>query len=67
MQSNCKLSLQYQASAITWLKEHNSYYADIKLSEHWYNDIAAKELSVQVDKNDNNITVTEDAVIDQPL
>ena len=22
-------------SAITWLKEHNSHYADIKLNEHW--------------------------------
>ena len=28
-------------SAITWLKEHNSHYADIELNEHWYNDIAA--------------------------
>ena len=31
-------------SAITWMKEHNSPYADIKLNEHWYSDIAAKEL-----------------------
>ena len=54
-------------SAITWLKEHNSYYADIKLNAHWYNDIAAKELSVQIDENDNHITVTEDAVLDQSL
>ena len=54
-------------SGITWLKEHNSHYADIKLNEHWYNDIAAKELSVQIDENDNCITVTEDAVLDQPL
>ena len=45
-------------SAITWLKEHNSYYADIKLNESWYNDIAAKELSVQIDENDNRIAVT---------
>ena len=22
-------------SAITWLKEHNSHYTDIKLNEHW--------------------------------
>ena len=22
-------------SAITWLKEHNSHYADIKPNEHW--------------------------------
>ena len=50
-------------SAITWLKEHNSHYADIKLNEHWYNDIAAKELSFQLDENDNLITVTEDAVL----
>ena len=34
------------------------------LNEHWYNDIAAKELSVQIDENDNHITVTEDAVLD---
>ena len=54
-------------SAITCLKEHNSHYADKKLNEHWYNDIAAKELSVQIDENDNCITVTEDAVLDQPL
>ena len=52
-------------SAITWLKEHNSHYADIKRNEHWYNDIAAKELSVQIDENDNHITVTEDAGLDQ--
>ena len=25
-------------SAITWLKEHNSHYRDIKLNEHWYSD-----------------------------
>ena len=53
-------------SAITWLKEHNSHYADIKLNEPWYNDIAAKELSVQIDESDNHITVTEDEVLDQP-
>ena len=51
-------------STITWLKEHNSHYADIKCNEHWYRDIAAKELSVQLD---NHMTVTEDAVLDQPL
>ena len=45
------------SSAITWLKEHNSHCADIKLNEHWYNDISGKELSVQIDENDN-ITVT---------
>ena len=54
-------------SAITWLKEHNSLYADIKLNEHWYNDIAAKELLVQLDENHNHTTVTEDAVLHQPL
>ena len=54
-------------SAITWLKEHNSHYADIELNEHWFNDIAAKELSVQIDENDNCITMTEDDVLDQPL
>ena len=49
--------------AITWLKEHNSHYADIKLNEHWYSDIASRELSVQLIENDNHITVTEDAVL----
>ena len=54
-------------SAITWLKEHNSHYADIQLNEHWYNDIAAKELSVQIDENDSHITMTDDDIFDQPL
>ena len=54
-------------TVITWLKEHNPHYADIKLNEHWYNDIAAKELSVQLDEDDNCITVTEDALLHQPL
>ena len=55
------------SNAITWLKEHNLHYADIKLNEHWYNDIVAKVMSVQLDENDNHITVTEDAVLYQPL
>ena len=54
-------------SVITWLKEHNSHYADIKLNENWYNSIAGKELSVQIDENDNHITVTDDTVLDQTL
>ena len=54
-------------SAITWLKEHNTHYAHIKLNEHWYNDLSAEELSVQIDENDNHITVTDDAVLDQTL
>ena len=54
-------------STFTWLKEHNSHYADIELNEHWYNDIAAKELSVQIDENDNCITMTEDDILEQPL
>ena len=54
-------------SAITWLKEHSPHYADIELNEHWYNDIAAKELSVQIDENNNHITVNEDAPLYQPL
>ena len=53
-------------SAIAWLKEHNSYYADIQLNECWYNDIAAKELSVQNDENDGCITMIEDDIFDQP-
>ena len=54
-------------SAITWLREHNSNYADIKLNEHWYSDTASRKLSVQHGENDNHITVTEDAVLHQPL
>ena len=54
-------------SAITWLKEQNSHYANIKLNEHWYNDIADKELSGQIDENDNHCTVTEDAGFDLKL
>ena len=48
-------------SDITWLKEHNSHYTDITLNEHWYKDMSGKELSVQIDENDNHITVTDDA------
>ena len=54
-------------SAITWLKEHNSHYADIQLNEHWYNDIATKEQAVQIDENDSHITMTDDDIFDQPL
>ena len=54
-------------SAITWLKEYNSHYADIKLNEHWFINISGKELSVQIDENDNHITVTDDAVLYQTL
>ena len=38
-----------------------------KLNEHWYNDIAAEEQSVQIDANDNCITMTDDDIFDQPL
>ena len=54
-------------SAITWLKEHNSHYTDIKCNEHWYSDIASRELSVQLDESDNHITKNEDAVLNQSL
>ena len=54
-------------SAITWLKEHNSHYRDIKLNEHWYSDIALREFSVQLHESDNHITVNEDAVQNQSL
>ena len=50
-------------SAITWLKEHNSHCADIQLNEHWYNDIAAEEQSIQIDANDNCITITDDDIL----
>ena len=54
-------------SAITWLKEHNSLYTEIKLNEHWYSDIASRQLSVQLDESDNHITVNEDTVMKQSL
>ena len=54
-------------NVMTWLKEHSSHYVDIKLNEHWYSNIASGELSVQLDKNDNHITVTEDAVLNKLL
>ena len=54
-------------NAITWLKEHNSNYTDIKLNEHWYSDIASRELSVQCNESDNHITMNEDAVLNQSL
>ena len=54
-------------SAITWLKEHYSHYRDIKLNEHWYSDIASRELSVQLDESDNHITMNEDAALNQSL
>ena len=36
--------------AIIWLKEYNSYHTYIKRNEHWYSDIASRELSVQLDE-----------------
>ena len=50
-------------SAITWLKQHNAHYRDITLNEHWYIDIAFRPLSLQLDENDNCITVNENAVL----
>ena len=50
-------------SAITWLKQHNSHYRDIKLHEHQYSDIASRQLSVQLDESDNHITVNENVVL----
>ena len=54
-------------SAITWLKAHNSHYRNIKLNEHWCSDIAAGELSLQLDESDNCITMNEDIVHKQSL
>ena len=54
-------------SAITWLKQHNSHYRDITLNEHWYSDIASRQLSVQLDESDNCITVNENVVLNQSL
>ena len=54
-------------SVITWLKQNNSHYTDIKLNEHWYSDIASRELSVQLDESDNCISVNEDSVLNRSL
>ena len=54
-------------SAITWLKQHDSHYRDIKLNEHWYSDIASRQLSVQLDESDNHITVNKDAFLTQSM
>ena len=54
-------------SAITWLKEHNSHYADIKLNEHCTMTFLVKNCLSRLMKNDNHITVTDDAVLDQTL
>ena len=43
-------------SAITWLKAHYPHYRNLKLNEHWYSDIAAGELSFQLDESDSLIT-----------
>ena len=49
------------------MKAHNSHYRDIKLNEHWYSDIAAGELSLQLDESDNCITMNEDIVHKQSV
>ena len=54
-------------SPITWLKQHISHYRDITLNEHWYSDIASRQLSVQLDESDNCITLKENAVLNQSL
>ena len=45
----------------------HSHYRDIKLNGHWYSDIAAGELSLQLDESDNHITMNEDIVHKQSL
>ena len=42
------------------VESNNSHYEHIKLNEHWYSDIAAGELSLQLDESDNCITINED-------
>ena len=37
------------------------------MKEHWYSDIASRQLSVQLDESDNHITVNDDAVLNQSL
>ena len=52
-------------SAITWLTAHNPHYEYIKLNEHWYSDIAAGELSLQLDESDNHNTIKENIAHEQ--
>ena len=54
-------------SAITWLKEHYSHYKHIKLNEHWYSDIAAGEILLQLDESNNCISMNEDICHKQSL
>ena len=42
------------------VERHNFHYENITLNEHWYSDIAAGELSLQLDESDNHITINED-------
>ena len=54
-------------SAITWLKQHNMHYRDIKLNEQWCSDITSTQLSLQFNDSDNHITVNEDVVLNKSL
>ena len=54
-------------SAYHMVERTQFHYTDIKLNVHCYSDIASRELSVQLDKSDNCITVNEDAVLNQSL
>ena len=41
--------------AITWLKEHNPHYIDIKVNENWHSSQCGNELSlVLLDNNRQN-------------
>ena len=54
-------------SAITWLKQHNMHYRDIKLNEQWCSDITSTQLSLHLNDSDNCITVNEDVVLNKSL
>ena len=54
-------------SAITWLKQHNMHYRDIRLNEQWCSDITSTQLSLQLDESDNRITVNDDVVLNKLL
>ena len=47
-------------SAITWLKEHNCHYANIKLNGEWFNSDLAADLSELADDDTSCSPVTED-------
>ena len=53
--------------AITWWKQHNMHYRNIKLNKQWCSDITSTQLSLHLNDIDNCITVNEDVVLNKSL